>query len=367
MTRKGCLPIRFLSVARGPRLLVCLCGLALAQSEVALAVQQEPTAREQPIPTLHVYANVIQIPTLVLDPQRRPLKKPIAANRFSVSIDSGPWFRATHVRQEGDDPISLSILLDVSGDSSELMAKMNAAIAALAPDGLHAKDHVSIYALDCSLVQSLNDLPAESERLKVAVNEALQTWMLPEVKCQQSIHLWDALARVVVDLSKLPGRRVILTVSNGRDQGSVRSWNEVRDLAEATGVAVFGVTYVPFEAKDRQGSFLSWSSEDPFHSVCELSGGMVLLSTTKSLEFTLHRFVTLVRERYIVEFPRPANATTGKHVKEVRIAHSKDFIRPAGISVPIPDAAVLNDPTTVPSDPSRTPVVGTRKPMSTPQ
>ncbi len=359
MTRKSCLPIRCFSVARGLRLLLCLCGLALAQSEVALAGQQE-------IPTLHVYANLIQVPTLVLDPLRRPLKKPIAANRFSVSIDSGPWFRATHVRQEGDDPISLSILLDVSGDSSELMAKMNAAIATLAPDGLHAKDHVSIYALDCSLVQSLNDLPAESERLKVAVNEALQTWMPPEVKCQQSIHLWDALAHVVVDLSKLPGRRVILTVSNGRDQGSVRSWNEVRYLAEAAGVAVFGVTYVPFEAKDLQSKFLSWSSEDPFHSVCELSGGMVLLSTTKSLEFTLHRFVTLVRERYIVEFPRPANATSGMHVKEVRIANSKDFIRPAGISVPIPDAAVMNDPTTVPSEPSRTPVVGTRKPMSTP-
>ena len=360
MTRKGYLPIRCFSIARGLRFLLCLCGLALAQSEVALPAQQE-------IPTLHVYANVIQIPTLVLDPQRRPLKKRIAANRFSVSIDSGPWFRATHVRQEGDDPISLSILLDVSGDSSELMAKMNAAIATLAPDGLHAKDHVSIYVLDCSLVRSLNDMPAQSERLKIAVNEALQTWMLPEVKCQQSIHLWDALASVVVDLSKMPGRRVILTVSNGRDQGSVRSWNELRNLAEATGVAVFGVTYVPFEAKDLQSRFLSWSSEDPFHSVCELSGGMVLLSTTKSLEFTLHRFVTLVRERYIVEFPRPANATSGKHVKEVRIANSKDFIRPAGISVPIPDAAVLNDPTTVPSDPSRTPVVGARKPMSTPQ
>jgi hypothetical protein len=338
----------------------------LAQSEVGLVVEQELTPKEEPIPTLHVYANLIQVPTLVLDPQRRPLKKPIAPNRFSVSIDSGPWFQATHVRQEGDDPISLSILLDVSGDSSELMAKMNDAIATLAPDGLHAKDHVSIYALDCSLVQSLNNMPAQSDRLKTAVDEALQTWT-SEVRCAQSIHLWDALAHVVVDLSKLPGRRVILAVSNGRDQGSTRSWNEVRDLAEATGAAVFGVTYVPFEAKDAQSSFLRWSSEDPFHSVCELSGGVVLLSTTNSLEFTLQRFVTMVRGRYIVEFPRPANATSGEHVKEVRIAHSKDFIRPAGVSVPIPDAAELDDPTRVPSDPSRTPVVGTRKPMSKPQ
>jgi hypothetical protein len=355
------------SVARGMRFSICALGFLAVWIGWGLRAQDVPVQKDGTIPTLHVYTNTIQVPTLVLDPQRRPLKKPIAANRFSLSIDSGPWFRATHVRQEGDDPISLSILLDISGDSSELMAKMNAAIATLAPDGLHAKDRVSIYALHCSLVQSLSDMPAEIERLKIAVNEALQTWMLPEVKCQQSIHLWDALARVVMNLSKLPGRRVILAVSNGRDQGSDHSWNEVGYLAEAAGVAVFGVTYVPFEAKDLQSRFLSWGSEDPFHSVCELSGGMVLLSTTKSLEFTLHRFVTLVRERYIVEFPRPANSTEGIHTQEVRIASSNDFIRPSGVSYPIPDPSVLADPTTVPSDPSRTPVVGTRKPMSIPQ
>jgi hypothetical protein len=93
---------------------------------------------------------------------------------------------------------------------------------------------------------------------------------------------------------------------------------------------------------------------------------MVLLSPPSSLDFTLQRFVTLVRERYIVEFPRPANATPGTHSQEVRIARSKDFIRPAGISVPIPDASVLSDPTTVPSDPSLTPQLGMRRPMAKP-
>jgi hypothetical protein len=245
------------------------------------------------------------------------------------------------------------------------MANMNTAIAALAPDGLHTKDHVSIYALDCSLVQSLNDVPAESERLKIAVNEALQTWMQPEVKCQQSIHLWDALAHVVTDSSKLPGRRVILAVTDGYDTRSERTWNEVSRFAQATGVAVFGITYVPREVEDFRSR--QWGSEDPFHSLCELSGGMVLLSPPSLLNFTLQRFVTLVRERYIVEFPRPANATSGNHAQQVRIEKSKDFIRPAGVSVHIPDAAVLADPTTVPSDPSRTPVLGTRKPMAIPR
>ena len=371
MAGVGCLGIRCGSIGRAARFLLCVVGFAVLWSGVVLAAPQERTPQEEPIHTLHVYTNLIQIPTLVLGPNRDRLKTPIAESKFSVSIDSGPWFRATHVREEGDDPISLSILLDAGGDSSELMPKIDSAIAGLAPLGLHPKDHVSIYALDCSLMRSLNDAPAESGRLKLAVNQALELWTIRkktrhEPSCPQSVHLWDALAHIAGELYKLPGRRVILVVTDGRDRGSRHTWKEVMTYAGVTGVAVFGVTYIPAEVVGKSFHFPRWGSEDPFLSLCELSGGMVSLSTTTSLEFTLQRFVTMLRERYIVEFPSPANATSGQHGMNVKVAKSNYFIRPAGISVPIPDTALLADPTTVPSDPSRTPEQGTRKPMTKP-
>lgn len=73
--------------------------------------------------------------------------------------DNGLLFRATHVRVEGDDP--LSALLDVSGEAAKLMSKISDAIAGHAPLSLHSKDHVSIYAVDCSPIQSFNDVPGE--------------------------------------------------------------------------------------------------------------------------------------------------------------------------------------------------------------
>lgn len=358
-------------VARGRTALLCLAGLATLGSGVLLFSQQETVASEEPIHTLHVYANLIQIPTLVLDSKWRRLKAPIPESRFSISIDSGPWFRATHVRQEGDDPISLAILLDVGGESSKLMPKIAEAIGGLAPDSLHSKDHVTIYALDCSLMRSLNDVPAGSARLKVGVDAALESWKTRQgaaQHCKQTVHLWDALAFVTSELSKLPGRRVILAVSDGYDKGSTHSWNEVRAYAETKGTAVFGLTYIPSESGISSTSeILRWTSENAFHSICELSGGVVSLSSPSALTFTLERIVTMVRERYIVEFPRPANATSGVHSQEVRIAKGNYFIRPAGSSFPIPDPAVLADPTTVKSDPSLTPEQGKRKPMDKPQ
>jgi hypothetical protein len=367
MERLGGLGSRCQVRARSTKFLV---GFVTVWSWSVLAAQDTPVSTDEPIRTLHVYANLIQIPTLVLGSNRERLKTPIAESRFSISIDNGPWFRATHVRPEGDDPISLSILLDVSGETSELMPKIDDVIAGLAPLSLRPKDHVSIYALDCSLVQSLNDVPAESGGLKIGVKEALQSWTLRQQDkqdCQQSVHLWDALTQITGEMSKLPGRRVILAVTDGNDKGSRTTWNEARNLAENSGVAVFGLSYIPQYAKDRNHRFLRWSTEDPFHSLCELSGGIVFLSNTRSLGEALTAFVTTVRERYIVEFPRPAHATAGVHVKEIRIVRSNDFIRPAGISVPVPDAAVLADPTTVPSDPTRTPELGTRAPMKKPQ
>ena len=358
------------SVARGMRFLLCVLGLAAGCRGVALVAQQPTAVVDGGVPTLHVYANLIQIPTLVLGANRERLKTPVAESRFSVSIDNGPWFRASHVRQEGDDPISLSILLDVSGDTGQLMPKISDVIADLAPLTLRAKDHVSIYALDCSLIQSLNDVPAERERLKAGVDEALQSWKAREgikQNCEQSVPLWDALTHIADEMSKLPGRRVILAVTDGRDRGSRITWNETRNLAEARGVAVFGLSYISQFARKTNGAFQRWSSEDPFHSVCELSGGLVLQAVPRLVEDALKQFVAMVRERYIVEFPRPAHATAGVHVKEIRIARSDAFIRPAGISVPIQDAAVLADPTTVPSDPSLTPEVGKRAPMKKPQ
>jgi hypothetical protein len=206
-------------------------GLLAVSGVIRLAAQQQPTSHDEPIHTLHVYTDLVQVPTLVLGRNRNPLKTPIPEKRFSVSIDYGPWFQVTHARQEGNDPISLSILLDTSGATADLMPKISDAISALAPSSLSARDHVSIYAMDCDLTRSLSDLPAETTSLRLGVDLALKPWRIRQQNqhsesCIQSVHLWDALGFVANELYKLPGRRVILVVSDGRDSGSVRLWNE---------------------------------------------------------------------------------------------------------------------------------------------
>jgi hypothetical protein len=376
---------RYRPVKSGAKSLLGMAALAAVFNGAALMAQDEPNGVDSGVPTLHVYTNTIQIPTLVLTMTTSDLvRKPIEESRFSVSIDSGPWFRATHVRQEGDDPISLSILLDVSGDAAGLMSRIGDALGKLAPLSLRPGDRVSVYALDCSLFRTLNNAPVDSVLLRQGVENALQSWTQRKGKreesCEHRVHLWDGLGQVAVNLSNLPGRRVILVVTDGEDTGSKHTWNEVRDFAQATGTAVFGLNFartlpmgVETYGRGRGGYLASGGGpfvvvESPLISVCELSGGIVMrMNDAASLPATLERFVKMLRERYIVEFPRPANSTAGQHGMEVKIAKGSYLIRPSGVSLPVPDAALLADPTTIQAGPSQTPEQGKRKVMAKPQ
>jgi hypothetical protein len=372
--------------ARDAKSLVGLAVLVAAMSAADLMAQGDPKVVDDGVPTLHAYANLIQIPTLVLWPDQEAIRKPIDEGKFSISIDSGPWFRATHVRQEGDDPISLSVLLDLSGDTAKLMSKIGADLANLAPLSLHPIDRVSIYALSCGRITAIHEIAADSERLKKAVDVAME----PSVqrkndkhakKCDQGVGLWDSVAVVALRMMDLPGRRVILAVTDGLDKESKHPWSEVTEFAQNSGIAVFGLSYsveaatgdviVP-NRRGGGGTYRQTTVASPeasqFVSLCKMSGGIVTkVNERESLQATLQKFVQTVRQRYIVEFPRPANSTPGKHNMQVKVGKDGYLILTAGVSVPIPDPALMNDPTTVPSDPSRTPEQGTRKPVTKPQ
>jgi len=326
--------------------LLCACSVAAQTSENASS------------PTLHVYTNLVQVPTLVLGPNHKPIAR-IDERKFFVSLDEGRKFRVTHARLEENDPISLAILMDLSQSSPSILAWANQAIARLVPLSLHAKDEVSIYALDCQLIHPADQATTDAATLKQQVDLVLQksesrNQIDAERRCQNPSYLWDSLAIIAQTLSNRPGRRVILAVTDGVDRGSRNSWNALRYFAQTRSVAIFGLVQ-PADLKFRP-------DEDRFNSVCQLSGGMLLPTSSNDLAKQLAWAVKLVRGRYIVEFPRPVTTVGGHHSMDITISTRPDaFIRPTGSEFPHDDPSILNDPTTVPQDLSRKPELGNRK------
>ena len=178
-----------------------------------------------------------------------------------MSLDSGPRFRPSHVRQEGDDPISLAIVLNLTGPGWPMLNDIDKGF------GLTARDHVSVYVLACGLVRLFDDVPADDERLKQIAEDGFR--VLTErtaTVCKQPIEFRDGLAYAVHELAKVPGRRVLLTITDGEDSGSKITWNDLRIAAQGSGTAIFGMRVEPF----------GWvPGEDQFDALCQLSGGLL--------------------------------------------------------------------------------------------
>ena len=320
---------------------------------LTLAAQEAPA---NPVPyTLHVYMNLIQVPALVLT---EGLTTPplIPINHFNISLDSGRKFHPTAMHIEGDDPITLAVLLDASGDQAGLLQNFSLDFAALAPNYLRPADHVSIFAVDCSLIRTLDNVPADPYAIRAGVTTALAA---PELHtgghgptCAQTLSLRDSIVRIVASMQGTPGRRVLLAITDGHDGHSTENWAATQRYASIHDVAAFGIrevtghagSSVGYSANFPSGSF-SGSDLDLFRTFCQANGGMVYPSSPTNLQERLETFVTMLRNRYIVEFPRPDHSTPGFHTINITVSGPDDFVAlSSGVTFPTTDPVLPNQP-----------------------
>jgi len=341
------------------RLLIA--GVILATSLTSPAQDAAPQTS-----TLQVYSNLVQVPVFAIV----PASSPISDLRFAVSLDSGPLFPTRGVRLEGDDPLSLAILLDVSnGQQRNYDDVFLAAIATMAKQELRPADRVSIYSMDCQLVRTADSIPADPEKIKRAAYEAIHS---PEVHqhgkshsdCLTGPFLWDSISYLTSQLATHPGRRVILSITDGYAMHSdSHSLAELRDFVNMSAVAIFSFSVTP-----RSTSVFAYQAiENAFSNLVQMSGGWIFTIARNDFPAYFAVAPRMLRRRYIVEFPRPDSLTVGPHSIVVNItdANGVDIVpsnvRPAGLSLPIADPEVLKNPNTVPSDPTQAPTVGDRR------
>jgi hypothetical protein len=360
------------TASRLARLVAPLVAISIAlplvpQTQLRATTQQTTPLQDDAPYTLHVYADLVQIPTLVLDADLHPLPL-ISIDQFNISLDSGQRFHPTQMRLEGDDPINLSIFLDLGGDGYDLQPSLTKYIAAFTSQSLQPHDHVSIYAIDCTFRRTADNIPAGNADQIARVLDALLD--SPDLHgsatkgpgCPGTVHLWNALGAIAKSMEHAPGRRVIIAITTGKDHKSSIKWNQLKRYAGSRSITIFGLSPLP---RDGTKFHLALDTENPFNQLCQFTGGIVTVTAPLLLATDLNYVLNLVRGRYILEFPRPDNGAAGAHSIYVTLATTDAFIRPAGISYPLPDPAALSDPSTIPSPPSPA-VYGKRRNFANP-
>jgi hypothetical protein len=241
---------------------------------------------------------------------------------------------------------------------------LGAAIAEMATKELHPQDRVSIYLLSCNLLRTVHEVQPFPGLLSGSIEGGLKSPKLGKNStgeaCGTNVYLWGAMTSVIEDMSDAPGRRAMLVISNGHDDGSPITWQRLHEYAGMEGVALFGLEDGPPPAPSawqREGFYV-------FRALCESTGGIVMQGGKHEVPKRLQQWIELLRGRYVIEFPRPQAVTSGAH--DIVVSIKKDgyaFTTVAGVSFSLPDPKITSDPNYVPSDEGSDIPVGKRRPL----
>lgn len=320
--------------------------------------------------TLHVYTNRMQVAALVLNQDRRNLEG-VTADKFKVSIDDGPRFHPTRTRVEGDDPVSLAILLDEANTNPMLLKAVVAELPGFAESALHPADDLSLYAADCKLIRSASQASATREAMAKGLATAFAAPELHQPNghhCGGKIKLRDDMALILARMRDAPGRRVLLVISPGIDSSSTISTEKLAVLAARQGAAVFSIRMTTADVSNlllRNTLSAVRSGERgnlPMLPITATNGGLIFSIDPDWTRDTLERFAQLLRTRYIVEFPVPDKAGDGFHHIELEVPKAVQVLS-TGNNWTSLSASVKSDPSTILGAPSPA-VIGNNRPKS---
>jgi hypothetical protein len=342
-----------------------------------LTAQQDtslPPPDNLPTETLHVYTNRMQFPTLLIDKQEHPIAH-TKLKDFDITLDSGKSFHPSGMHIEGDDPLAIAVLLDLSGSERNILNELPTALDALVPQWLHPQDRLYFYALDCRLIGLPAAVPVDAAAIRsglASISNAPVHSRNEAQACPEHPRLWDAIGSVSHDLAKLPARHVLLVISRGRSHDSVTTRAAMNEAINFDGVTVFGIrdileyfadhgiqTGVTGEVRraSRNPTF-ELNGEDRMLELSLRSGGFILDLIPGTLTERLRELIDLLRGRYVLEFARPDKNFVGWHAMEVKVP-GVPFVLATGTSAPVADNSILQAPDTVPVKPSPA-VVGDR-------
>ncbi len=172
----------------------------------------------------------VELYATVLDRQGHPVTSGLAAKDFTVAED-GVRQQIARCERVTDIPIHAAVAIDVSASmASSLEQAQNAALRFL--EG-------TIGAKDRAEVITFNDHPM----LAVKFTRDVKTLAggLAGLKAERGTALYDSLIFSFYTFNGLKGRRALLLLSDGKDEGSRFTFEETLEFARRAGVTVYAI------------------------------------------------------------------------------------------------------------------------------
>jgi Ca-activated chloride channel family protein len=315
----------------------CLRAPALRFSLIACALfaglPQSSSMPPQQAGKIRVQTTLVHVPVMVSDSRGGPVVG-LTAEDFGLYDDG--------VRQPlaffatSSEPIRIALLLDTSKSTATVLDRIRKAAAGFL-DQLRPQDQAMLAVFD-SDIRILCSFGTDLPELKAAVRGV-------QVGGDAGTHMRDAVVRIAgKHLRNGQGRKAIILLTDGQDNGSSASRDEMIDAVLGSGVVVYPIYYTVDMrelvkklfgvslSRNRAGASV-WKREEEeaaalLQRLADESAGTLLRSDTTDFKRTFQRVADELRHQYLVAFyPDPSRLDGMLHTLTVNLARPSLIVR----------------------------------------
>ena len=292
----------------------------------------EPQDNQRPSETLKVNVNVVQLFFNVKD-KHGALIPNLTKDDFDIAEDGKPQ-TVKYFTAESNLPLTLGMMIDSSGSQRNVIDMEKEVGGAFLKQILTDKDEAFVISFDIS-VDLLQDFTRDTHRLQAALNKAkvnvdytsggipgMGGGPIPQHNSPGTL-LYDAVYLSAHDmLSKETGRKAMILLTDGQDEGSRLKIQEAIEAAQKADAIVYVLL-----CADRgfYGGF-GYSGESEMRKLTEQTGGRVINVGNKfdKLREAFDQIAAELRSQYNIGYT-PTNPTQDGSYRKIEIKNKQNY------------------------------------------
>jgi VWFA-related protein len=288
-----------------------------------------PAAQEVPQstgPILRVTTEAVNVYAVVRDKNRR-LIPDLSKDDFEIKEDNIPQ-KITYFTRETDTPLTLAIMIDTSPSQERVLDAEQREAKNFLRQVLRPKDLACVIHFDLE-VELLQDFTAELRPLEAAIDETVINGgghgVLPSPLPASNIggtHLYDSIYLAANELmSHEVGRKVLILLTDGEDQGSKENLNQALEAAQKSDCIIYAVDIV--DRAFYRFSSMGFNGDAVLRKLCEQTGGDVIKVTKiQNTSAAFQRIADELRTQYLLGYtPSNPRKDSGFRKLDVRVRH----------------------------------------------
>jgi len=278
---------------------------------------------QQPVPNsgqiLKVSVNVVNVYAVVRDHKR--LVPDLTQGDFVVTEDNVPQ-QLKYFSKQTDTPLTLVLAVDTSPSQQRVLPAEQVASKQFLNEVLRPKDAFAVLHFDVE-VELLQDFTSSSQYLTHAIDETETNGggagPLPGTfpTTGGGTHLYDAVYLASHDmLRNEAGRKVIILVTDGEDEGSRETLDNSLVAAQKADVIIYSILLADREFYARAG--MGYGGESALHKLSGETGGRVIRADNpRNTSEAFQEIAAELRTQYLLGYT-PTNKKadgTFRHIK----------------------------------------------------